>query len=252
VKKPNVLFYDIETSPVKAYIWKCGDQVVRHNQLVEGASQTKIISLAYAFNNDKVQTLHWDYEKQDDKIIVKEFTRLTKLADIIIGKNNNAFDNKHIHTRLMFHKLSSSHDLMLKSEDLERQMRRYFNLQSFSLDYISNELGLGGKVKMELSDWIDIVEKKNIKSFHKMIKYGEKDVDDTRKIWNYCFKYFIPTHNLSALLGKFCCRVCGSHKIVKDGSVCRGSVVYQKYFCNEHDGYAGMHPRHQLNPKILR
>lgn len=252
MKKPNILFYDIETAPVKAYVWGCGEQVVRHCQLVKGASQTRIISLAYAFNNEKVKTLHWDYEKQDDKPIVKEFTRLTKLADIIIGKNNNRFDNKHIHTRLMFHGLSSSHDLFFKSEDLERQMRRYFNLQSNSLDYISNELGLGGKVNMQFSDWIDIVEKRTIKSFHKMIKYGAKDVDDTRKIWNYCLKYFVPTHNLSALLGEFCCRVCGSHKIIKDGSFLKGSTVYQKYFCNSHDGYAGAHPRSQLNPKTLR
>lgn len=252
MKKPNILFYDIETAPLKAYVWGCGEQVIRHGQLVKGASRFKIISLAYAFNNEKVKTLHWDFNKQDDTHILTEFTKLTKQADIVIGKNNKKFDDKRIHTGLMFANLESSHDLMFKSEDLEKQMRKYFSLPSYSLDYISEELGLGGKIKMEFSDWINIVEKKDIKAFNKMIKYGAKDVDDTRKIWNYCVKYFVPTYNLSAMAGKICCRVCGSKNIVRDGSVTRGATVYQKYLCKEHGGYAGCHKRDQLQPKVLK
>ena len=43
VKTPKILFYDIETSPLKAWVWGLGKQVLRHHQLVDGYKKYGII-----------------------------------------------------------------------------------------------------------------------------------------------------------------------------------------------------------------
>jgi hypothetical protein len=70
------------------------------------------------------------------------------------------------------------------TDDVEKQIRKYFIFPSYSLDYVSKELGLGGKVKMEFQDWINIVERRSRASFRKMLFYNRKDVEDTRAIWD--------------------------------------------------------------------
>src|ERR1700733_13294123 len=137
-KKPVELFYDIETSLVSAYIWRCGEQVIRHNQLIKKNGRppvTDIICITYCFNDgNPAKVLHWGYEEQNSSKIVAEFDKIISQADIVIGKNNGSFDNKHLNT----HRLLNPESMGLpnwtqKSDDLEKQIRKNFNLQSYSL-----------------------------------------------------------------------------------------------------------------------
>ena len=125
------------------------------------------------------------------------------------------------------------------TDDLEKQLRKYFIFPSQSLDYISKALGLGGKVKMEFQDWVDIVEKKSKKSFLKMCRYNKKDVEDTRDLWNRVKSHIKPKLNMSTFYGDFCCRNCGSKDLTKSGIRRSGKTTYQTYFCKSHNGYAG-------------
>ena len=244
MSKPKILIYDIETTPLQAWVWRPGKQVVRSNQLVEGKSRTDIICLSYEYlhSNDK-GTLDWGYEEQNSKKLVKEFTEICEDADLIIGKNNKRFDDKHLNTQRLWHGLSGSPHILKKVDDLETQMRKHFFLPSYGLDYFSAELGFGGKTKMEFSDWIHIVEKTPVegeKAFKKMKKYCAKDVHDTKLIWLHCEKHFEPKYNYSAVLNELVCKVCGSDKIRKNGTrVEANGVTFQHYYCNAHHGYAG-------------
>jgi len=121
-------------------------------------------------------------------------------------------------------------------------LRRYFIFPSQGLDYISKALGLGGKVKMEFQDWIDIVEKKSRKSFEKMCRYNKKDVEDTRALWNRIQPHVKPKLNMSTFHGDFCCRNCGSKNLTKAGIRRSGRTTYQTYFCKGHNGHAGRVP----------
>ena len=53
INKPKVLVYDIETSPVLAWVWRCGDQVVRHGQLHSDLDETKIICITYRWMHER-------------------------------------------------------------------------------------------------------------------------------------------------------------------------------------------------------
>ncbi len=242
----------METKPLQAWVWGCGKQVVRHGQLVKDNDRYGIICITYCWNDNKpAQCIDWGYEEQDTGKVVKEFDEILKTADHVIGKNSNRFDNKMLNAARMFSGLPGMPDWVRYTDDLEVQMRRYFRLPSHSLDYISNQLGYGGKIKMDFQDWIDIVEKNpnGLKAFNKMLKYGKKDVIDTRDIWNQLSQHFEPKFNTATFYDKDdVCKECGSDRIVKDGTRVSGFTKYQKYRCGACGKYAG---RRALS-KVLR
>jgi hypothetical protein len=142
----------------------------------------------------------------------------------------------------MLHGLEGRPDLLEKTDDLEKQLRKYFYLPSFKLDFISDSLGFGGKDKMCFDDWINIVNKdkqKGLQAFKKMLKYCYKDVKDTIGIWKYCSKHFKSKFNHSTFKGDFRCIKCGSTNITRSGIRQSGVTKYQQYFCKDHGGYAG-------------
>jgi DNA polymerase elongation subunit (family B) len=224
------LFYDIETAPLKAYIWQLGKQVVRHNQLDKKFAQWGVICITYCFNDGKkAQSIDWGYEEQDTSRVIEEFGEVIKSAHHIIGKNNRRFDDKMLNAARMLNGLSGMPLWMKDTDDLERQMRRYFRLPSYSLDYISGQCGLGGKIKMEFQDWVDIVEKSSNgeKALAKMIKYGKKDVEDTRTLWYKLEEHFEPKYN-AYLPG---CAACGSFLRKKSGFYYTANGRIQRYTC---------------------
>ncbi len=250
---PRILFYDIETKPLQAWLWAPGKQYVGHKQLVKEYSQYGIICVTYCWNDGKpAQAIDWGYEAQDTKTVVKQFDEIIKEADLTIGKNSDRFDTKMINACRMFAGLPGMPAWTKYTDDLERQMRRYFRMPSQSLDYISNQLGLGGKIKMEFQDWIDICEKNSNgeKSLAKMIKYGRKDVEDTRTLWYKLSEHFDSKWNQSTYEddGEIHCKHegCGSTNLKKDGIRQAGQVKYQQYFCRACNRYAGRRPLSQI------
>lgn len=243
IKKPKILFYDLETSPLKAYIWQLGKQVVRHGQLDKAFNNWGIICVTYCWNDGKkAKAIDWGYDAQDTKKVIEEFDEIIKQADFCIGKNSDRFDVKMINAARMFNNLPPMPQWVKYKEDLEKQMRRYFRLPSFALDYVSEKLGYGGKMKMEFNDWVEIVEKgeNGVRCFNKMIKYGKKDVEDTRDIWNYMEKHFETAINVATFNEELRgCRHCGKGNLKKNGVRFSGGSRYQEYMCLDCGVYAG-------------
>lgn len=238
MSKKKILFYDIETTPLQAWVWKCGKQVVRHNQLVTGRDIYDVICITYCWNdNKKAQALDWGYTEQDSSQMIAQFDDLIKSADVTIGKNSDRFDVKHINTRRLLSGLPGMPDWTRYTDDLEKQMRKYFYLPSYSLDYFSKILGLGGKVKMEFDDWINIVTKHpelGLKAFNKMIGYGKKDVEDTRAMWNHCAAHVEPKFKELES-----CKHCGGLDFYKNGTRMSGRMLYQRFDCKKCGSYVG-------------
>jgi len=241
-KKPKILFYDIETTPLKAWVWRLGKQVVNHHQLVDTYNSYKIICISYCWNNNsRAKCLAWGNNQNSSKII-KEFDEIIKQADITIGKNSDNFDIKHINFQRMINGHPGMPEWIMYTDDVEKQMRRHFILPSYSLDYISKLIGRSGKHPISLSDWIKIVENNDKKSLKKMIKYNLKDVEDTRAVWNKILPHITPRFNMATFYDDLRCKSCGSKKIHRNGTRVRGKTRYQSFYCNVHGGYAGCAP----------
>jgi hypothetical protein len=126
-------------------------------------------------------------------------------------------------------------DWMHYRDDLEVQMRRFFRLPSQSLDYLSKQLGVGGKMDMCFQDWIDICEKNKNgrKALKKMKDYNKKDVEDTRILWDNLKQHFAPKMNMAAFMQQKVCTECGGGHIIKNGTRLSGKTVYQTYQCKD-------------------
>ena len=244
-KAPRILFYDIETSPLRAWVWRMGDQTVRHNQLDTQYDKYGIICIAYCFNDGKPpKVIGWGYEEQSTEAVVAAFDEIIKTADITIGKNNRRFDVKHINAQRWFAGLPPMPNWATIDDDLESQMRKHFALPSQSLDYVSKIKGYGGKTKMEFQDWIDIVEKRKKASYKKMLDYCKKDVSDTRSLWFDIEPYVTPKINMAKYLGNqdgnyLRCKHCGSADVVKNGIAYTQAVPKQRFHCPQCKTAAG-------------
>lgn len=240
IKDLKILFYDIETTPLKAYVWRTGEQRVTSSLLVKGSDIYDIICICYSWGNSKkIESLDWG-KSQNSKNMITKFARIIDEADIVIGKNNSRFDDKYITTLMQRYKIPAIANWPEKSDDLERQLRRHFYLPSFKLDYVSQIEGLDGKNHMSFDDWEQIIVHKSDKHLNKMVKYCKKDVSDTKIIWDRYKSYFKPKHNLGKLLSDLLCKICGSKDVKKNGKRSTGiDKKDQFYFCNSHGGYAG-------------
>lgn len=270
--KRKILFLDIETGLSQAYLFRSGEQVIRHNQLVPGFNLCDIICVSYMWVGDtNVKTICVDPENQKEslKSMIEQIDKIAEQANAIIGKNNVRFDDKHLNTLRLLSKSKPAPWWAAAQDDLEKQVRKYFAFHSNSLDYISEILGYGGKQKMEFDDWVKISQYLHLnrlkeatnwvlgpahtdsickelynkdelnvfldgeQALKKMVKYNKKDVRDTRDIFLRVDPYV--KFKCSQREGAEFCKHCAEEtKSYPNGSYkTRNNIKYNQYYCTE-------------------
>jgi DNA polymerase elongation subunit (family B) len=180
IEKLKVLFYDIETSYNIVKSWRVGyNMTIQPGDII---SERKIICVSYKWlGEDKVHSIAWN-SKQDDAILVERFVEVLNKADLIVAHNGDGYDLPWIRTRALLHNIPMKIDY--KQFDTLKVCRRKFNFNSNKLDYISEFLGFGNKIKTDMSLWDDIILRKSDDALNKMIEYCNKDVELLEKV--YC------------------------------------------------------------------
>ena len=240
-KKPKVIkmmTYDIETSLVEAQLWGSGKQYVGHDSIT---TETQIITVAWKWiGDDTVQKLEWNMKKRNDKKLIKAFLEEYNKADMVIGWNNNSFDNKIVHSRAMKYGLEVN--TLVKSFDIMRQAKKVFRLPSYSMAYVSRYLGLAGKLSYGggIKMWKDIQwgSKKSAKNAMKvMIAYNVQDVALTEEIYFKLRPYLGNVIHKGALLGKdktLTCPNCGGDHIkLHHTSVTAAGTIQRVMVCKD-------------------
>lgn len=259
----RILIYDIETSKVAYRAFSGGETVLRHTQLRESSLHTPIICISAKWYGERDSMLF------TGDTAVKEFLAVVKTADLLLGKNNHRFDNKHVKTWQMLLKVDPTVQLDLISDDLESQLRKNFTFQSYSLDHVAKLLVGVGKDKMEDKDWNniqDLLEVSSIehclydkdayckivyrKPFKKLMKdgtaaqnkmymYNVTDIERTEQVLSRVSPY-IKLKNSSPVDGRtLSCLSCGSTTLFPDRTVVMGTNRYQLFTCSSCNGYAG-------------
>lgn len=235
-KPIKVLTYDIETSFVLARVWGTGKQYVGHDAIQD---ETQIITVAYKWLGDnKVHYLEWSRKKKSDKKLMKAFLEEYNQADMVIGWNNNSFDNKIVNSRAMKYGLEVN--TRVKSFDIMRQVKSVFRLPSYSMAYVSKYLGLGGKLQHNgIKMWEDIAwgSKKDYKqSMAMMIKYNVQDVALTEEIFYKLRPYLKSVTHMGVLTGKskMTCPHCGGdHGKLYRTQVTAGGAIQRIMKCKK-------------------
>lgn len=197
----KIMIYDIETSRVTAKVWWTGKQYVGHKQLTE---EPKIISISWKWlGEDKIHALTWDKNHCDKKMVTK-FMKEYNSADMVIGQNNDRFDNRWINARAMKHGLHFN--TFVKSFDIMKQTKRLFRLPSYSMDYITKFLNVENKQTHEgihMWDMIQDGNKKQQKEYlQKMVDYNVGDIVSTEAMYVKLRKYMNHKVHFGVLDGK--------------------------------------------------
>lgn len=184
-EKFKLLFFDLETSPMTVETHYIGNKVCIYPDQI--TDESRIITIQYMFEGDKEPYyLQWEGSPGNwsDASIIEEFITdvLNQENIIIVGQNHKDFDHRVLNWRANLLGLHPPLQDMIKL-DVLKLAKTAFRAPSYKLDFRSKRYGLGGKIKMEMADWMDIKLKGDQKKLAKMIDYGCKDVLDLRAVF---------------------------------------------------------------------
>lgn len=189
VSPSKVMVYDIETSRTKAWVWWSGKQYIGHNQLIE---EPKIITVSWKWlGEDKVHYLTWDKD-HCDKQLMKDFLKEYNQADMVIGYNNDRFDNRWINARAMKYGLDVN--VFVRSYDIMKEEKRVFRVPSYSMAYMAVYSNVVHKQGHEGNHMWNMIQtgtpEEQAEYLQKMVDYNIGDIIATEELYYRLRKYF--------------------------------------------------------------
>lgn len=200
---PRVLFIDVETKPLLAYVWGTYDQNIPLNMLVEHGS---ILSWCAKFAGEN--KVHYkdmrgkEKNLKNDKELMKPLWKLMDEASIIIWQNGDKFDYGKINDRFIEHGLGAPSEY--KTIDTVKIARRYFKFTSNKLEHMTERFCKKYK-KQKHNDfpgfmlW-DECMKGNIKAWKSMETYNRLDVLSLEELFLKLAPYVKNNKNVAATL----------------------------------------------------
>lgn len=232
----KILVYDIETSRAPAMVFQTGKTYINHTQLID---EFKIISISYKWlGQDEVFSLEWN-SKHSDESLMRRFLPIYNQADMVIGYNNDKYDNRWINTRAAKYGLEVN--TFVKSFDLYKQVKRLMYLPSYSMKYVAQYFGVKQKLSHEgiiMWDMIQRGTKEQQREYlDKMIEYNVGDIITTEEIYLNLRKYMGHKVHIGVLLGeeKYTCPNCGSKDVEEfngNFSVTPAGTIQRHMICN--------------------
>lgn len=211
--KRRRLFFDIETSPNIGTFWQAGyKKTISPEDIIK---ERAIICICYKWEDEKqVSFVHWD-NKQNDKRLLQEFIKVANQADEMVGHNGDKFDLAWIRTRCLFHRIEMFPTY--RTIDTLKISRSKFKFNSNKLNYISDYLGFGKKIKTEFGLWKDILLNNDRAAIDRMVKYCKRDVILLEKVFKALRGHVEPKVHYGVLFGssRSDCPECGSDDLQK-------------------------------------
>lgn len=207
----KVMIYDIETCRVRAWLWWSGKQYIHSSQLID---EPAIITVSWKWlGDDKVHHLTWD-KNHSDKKLMEEFLKEYNKADMVIGYNNDNFDNRWINARAMKYNLDVN--TFVRSFDIMKEEKRVFRTAGYSMDYMTkysnvvHKQGHEGKIMWEMIQTGTPEQQEEY--LEKMVQYNIGDIVATEELYFRLRKYFGHKIHFGVLHGgeKFSCPDTGS------------------------------------------
>jgi hypothetical protein len=224
----KVLFLDLETSPNLAYVWGLWDQNVAINQMVDS---TEVICFGARWLGSK-KVIFKSTHHHGKKEMLDELHALMEEADVLVGWNSQAFDSKHIKREFLENGYLPPSPY--KELDLMRVVRSQFKFPSNKLDYVSQKLGVGAKVKHSGFDlWLGCMAGDK-KAWKEMKEYQIQDVNLLIDLYDILLPW-IKNHPHSGLHDDVPngCPNCSSQNLEKRGITRTITVSYQRYQCKD-------------------
>lgn len=238
-KKPRILFYDIETTPILAYSWSLWPTAISHDSIVQDWS---IICGAWKFHGESKVHAIGIKTPGDDYEVVKRLRDVLASADVVVHHNGDSFDLKKLNARLIYHKLPPLPKLIFV--DTKKEAKKVAAFSSNKLDYLGEVLTGKGKVHVDYSLWLEIM-KGSKKALKEMIAYNKVDVIRLEEVYDRLAPYMKNPPHLGAMAGHdrhHSCRHCGSENVKLNGvRYTAAGLKKQEIQCKDCHGYS-LHP----------
>jgi hypothetical protein len=173
---PKVLCFDIETSPLKAFVfqksvWKAN---VTDEQVISEWFGL-CWSAKWLFDDTIMSDRLTGKEalNEDDKRITKSLWKLLDECDIAIAHNGDSFDIPNMNTRFIVNGLLPPSPY--QTIDTKTVAKKQFGFTHNSLDGLSKIFGLGEKKKTDFDLWVACTEGDE-KALGYMEEYNKEDV----------------------------------------------------------------------------
>jgi uncharacterized protein YprB with RNaseH-like and TPR domain len=228
----RVLFFDIETAPMLAYIWQARTEYVGTHQIEH---ETFLLTWAAKWSDRK--KVHGDKlnqgeaEVQDDSRIVASLADLIRQADVICGHNVDRFDLPMLNNRLLLLGLDPLGPV--RTVDTLKMAKRSFRLASNKLDWLAQQLGLGGKIGTDFDLWRRCYQGDE-KALAAMLRYNRRDVALLQQVYERMEPYVrgaVPRLVDGDGTNGLACPTCGSGDVSEDGFHRTNSSSYPRFVC---------------------
>jgi hypothetical protein len=234
----RILVFDIETAPIRAFIWSVWMAKIGYNMDMLSQDWYMICWAAKWLFDDKlisdVQTPE-EAKNNDDSRICKTLHALIDEADIVIAHNGDKFDLRKIRTRFTMNGLPPN--TPYQSIDTLKAVRKKFSFSSNRLDYISRELGFGGKLKTDWSLWERCYEG-DPEALQKMDEYCCVDVQRLEDVYLYVRPWIQPHPNIGLWHKKderVCC-YCAHDDLEPRGTYATSANLFDCFVCKNCNG----------------
>ncbi len=188
MNKPKVLVFDIETSPLIAYVWGRKDVNIALNQI---KNEWSVIACAAKWLDAPAsQTMYKDLRGSrnlaNDLPVLRFIWKLLNEADIVITQNGQSFDSPKLNARFILHGMLPPKPY--KHLDTYRIARRVAAFTSNKLEYLTDKLCTKYK-KLAHSKfpgqslWTECLAG-NLAAWNEMKRYNIHDVLATEELYN--------------------------------------------------------------------
>lgn len=233
-RPPKILILDIETKPIKAWVWGTFDQNIGLDMIIEDWS---VMSWAAKWaGSDEVfyQDLSMNTDYTKDELIMYGIWELLNEADVLITQNGKKFDIPKLNGKFAKYKLGPPSPYRhIDTLQIKRKLGLTSKKLAYSTEYFNDKYKkLDHCTFSGFKLWSECL-KGNPAAWAEMKIYNIHDILSLEELYFNHLISFDKTINHGTFTGNRCCRNCGSTDLLEKALTYTNTGAYQSYHCSK-------------------
>lgn len=210
---PKILILDIETAPVRAYVWNLWKQNVYLDQIIsDWFMLTWSAKWLYEPYTHSDRLTGEEVRIEDDKRIVVSLAKLLEEAEVVVAHYGDAFDLPKIRSRMIANRLMPVSPYI--QIDTKKVAAKQFGFSSNKLDALATIFDIENKYHTSFSLWSRCLEGEDA-ALIEMETYNKQDVKILEEVYLRLRPWITSHPSLSVMTEENGCPVCGSNDVIE-------------------------------------